>query len=171
MTPVAINDGQWAITYTPEGASCFDLIAPEAVGRDKVMRLEEWLKQFPQQAEQVTHHFSPGVYVREMFIPKGTVLTGKIHRHAHLNIMTKGDISVLTEHGVRRLKGPCTLLSSPGIKRAGYAHEDTVWMTVHENHDNERDMEKLEARYIAPDFDALEHITVEADRLCLEAGG
>lgn len=104
--------------------------------------------------------------MREMFIPKHTILTGKIHRHAHLNIILRGDISVLTEHGVRRITGPCTLQSSAGIKRAGFAHEDTVWITVHPNPDDERDMDKLEARYIAPSFDALEDMTVEEDRLC-----
>jgi hypothetical protein len=134
--------------------------------RARVMRLEDALRQLPQLEEQVTHHFSPGVYVRELFIPKGAILTGKIHRHAHLNIVPRGDISVLTEHGIKRVTGPCTLMSSPGIKRAGYAHEDTIWMTVHANPDDERDLAKLEARFIAPSFDALEGITVEADKLC-----
>lgn len=154
------------ITYRaePDAIEVFDSIAPGPVSRDKVIRLEEWLKQFPQAKEKVTHHFSPGIYVRELFIPKGSILTGKIHRHAHLNIMTKGDISVLTEHGVVRLTGPCTLTSHPGIKRAGYAHEDTVWMTVHPNPDDEQDMAKLEARYIAPSFAEIE-LTVEPDRL------
>lgn len=141
-------------------------IVDQKTMRERVLRLEEELLKYPALEEQVTHHFSPGVYVRELFIPKGAMLTGKIHREAHLNIVTRGDISVLTEHGVKRVTGPCTLMSSPGIKRAGYAHEDTIWMTVHANPDNETDLVKLEARFIAPDFKALEGITVEADKLC-----
>lgn len=134
--------------------------------RERVLRLEAELRKYPQAEEHVTHHFSPGVYVRELFIPKGAILTGKIHRHAHLNIVPCGDISVLTEHGIRRVTGPCTLMSSPGIKRAGHAHEDTIWMTVHANPDDETDLVKLEERFIVPSFEALEGITVEADR-CL----
>lgn len=145
----------------------FDIVASGPVSREKVLRLEAAMRELPQVDAPVTHHFSPGIYMRELLIPKNTILTGKIHRHAHLNVILRGDISVLTEHGIRRLVGPCTLQSAPGIKRVGFAHEDTVWMTIHPNADDEHDMEKLEARYIAPDFAALEGITVEDDQLCL----
>jgi hypothetical protein len=131
--------------------------------REKVLRLEEALKQLPQLPEDVHHHFAPGLYLRELRIPKGAILTGKIHRHAHMNFLVKGDISVLTEHGIKRLTAPATILSEAGIKRAGYAHEDTIWITVHENPDDERDLERLEARYIAPDFAAIDH--VKADQI------
>lgn len=133
--------------------------------REKVMRLEAALKECPQIEEDVHHHFAPGLYLRELRIPKGAILTGKIHRHAHLNFLVKGDISVLTEHGVQRLTAPATILSEAGIKRAGYAHEDTIWITVHENPDDERDLAKLETRYIAPDFAALESEQVQPDKI------
>lgn len=131
--------------------------------REKVMRLEEALKQLPQLPEDVHHHFAPGVYMRELRIPKGAVLTGKIHRTEHLNILASGEISVLTEHGVKRLKAPCVIKSSPGIKRAGYAHEDTVWICVHPT--TETDLAKLEEQLIAPSFEALGDMTVKPDLL------
>ena len=131
--------------------------------RARVQRLEDELRKYPQLEEHVTHHFSPGLYARELFIPKGAILTGKIHRMAHLNVMPVGDLSVLTEHGVKRLTGPCVIQSAAGIKRAGCAHEDTIWITIHSNPDDERDLQKLEARYIAPDFDALEGMDVQPD--------
>lgn len=150
-----------------ESPNCFDLVAAGPVSREKVLRLEEAMRHLPQVEAPVTHHFSQGIYMRELLIPKHTILTGKIHRHAHLNVILRGDISVLTEHGIRRLVGPCTLQSAPGIKRVGFAHEETVWMTIHPNPDDERDMDKLEDRYIAPNFAALSGITVEDDKLCL----
>ncbi len=133
--------------------------------RAKVLRLEAELKKHPQLEQQVTHHFSDGIYARELFIPKGAILTGKIHRFAHLNIIPVGDIMVLTEHGMKRIQGPCTLQSFPGIKRAGYALEDTIWITIHPNPGNEKDMEKLEAQFIVPSFEALESQTVIEDQL------
>lgn len=132
------------------------------VGRDKVLRLEAELLKLPQLEPDVHHHFSDGMYARELRIPKGAVLTGKIHRKAHLNVLAKGEISVLTEHGVRRLTAPCVIESFPGIKRAGWAHEDTVWITFHAT--RETDLEKIEAEFIAPDFDALECQTVLEDK-------
>lgn len=131
--------------------------------RGKVLRLEETLKQYEQLPEQLSHHFAGGVYARELLIPKGAVIVGKIHRHAHLNFLMKGDISVLTEHGVKRLKAPAIISSAPGIKRSGYAHEDTIWITVHVT--EETDLETIEAQMICKTFEEFERLTVAADEV------
>ncbi len=131
--------------------------------RQTVLDFEASLRAFAEQnhslvdpEELTTHWFATGIYCREMRIPAGTCLTGKIHRGAHLNIISAGSIAVLTEHGVRVIAAPCTLLSDAGIKRVGFALEDTVWTCIHANPDDCRDMQLLEARYIAPSFDELE---------------
>lgn len=131
--------------------------------REKVLRLEEALKEFEQLPQDVHHHFAPGVYLRELRIPAGAVLTGKIHRTEHLNILAQGEISVMTEHGVQRLTAPCVIKSSPGIKRAGFAHSDVVWICVHPT--TETDLHKLEEQLIAPSFEALGEIDVKPDQL------
>lgn len=122
-------------------------VIPNLEVREKINSLEkEMLKQ--EQVEIIpVHQFAEGLYAREITIPKGTLLTGKIHRTEHINIISKGDISVLTEDGVKRIKAPCTIISKPGTKRVGYAHEDTVWTTIHAT--NETDVEKIEAQLIA----------------------
>ena len=89
------------------------------------------------------HHFAPGVYCREITIPRGVMLTGAIHKSKHLAIVSAGDISVLDVHGVRRVKAPAIFLSEPGIKRVGLAHEHTVFTCVHANPDDERDLQVL----------------------------
>lgn len=100
--------------------------------RGKIERLEGMMRQVQTQVEiKPIHRFAKGLYAREIFIPKGTLLTGKIHKREHLNIVALGEISVLTEAGPQRIKAPCTIVSLPGTKRVGYAHEDTVWITVH----------------------------------------
>ena len=38
----------------------------------------------------VQHHFAPGAYGREMTLPAGLVVVGKIHKHAHINVISKG---------------------------------------------------------------------------------
>jgi hypothetical protein len=113
----------------------------------KVSILEEEILKYPQTEIPLRHYFSHGVYAREIFIPKGTLLTGKIHKYEHLNIMSQGELSVLTQDGVVRVKAPFTVISPPGTKRIAYAHEDTVWTTIHAT--NETDVEKIEAYFIA----------------------
>lgn len=115
--------------------------------RDRVNIIEDEMRKHEQVDCPVTHYFSQGIYAREIFIPKGTLLTGKIHKFAQLNIMSKGDLSVLTEDGVKRVQAPFTIVSPPGTKRIAYAHEDTVWTTIHGT--DETDLAKLEDHYIA----------------------
>ena len=95
------------------------------------------------------HSFAPGVYAREMEIPAGTLLIGKIHKHSHHNFLMKGSIIVLTEtNGVELLQAPLMIVSEEGTQRIGYAVTDTIWTTIHENKDNSEDLDVIEQRTV-----------------------
>lgn len=106
------------------------------------------------------HYFSPKdekygccTYAREMFIPKGTLIIGKIHRHQHLNIISKGKVIVFTEYGEKHLEGPITFVSEIGLKRSVYAIKDTLWTTIHlTEFVGEDNLSKIEHEVIAPDY-------------------
>lgn len=115
--------------------------------RSKVFQAEEVMLTMPQVEMPVVHHFSKGIYARELHIPAGTILTGKIHKFAQLNILSKGEISVLTEDGIKRVSAPFHIVSPAGTKRIAFAHSDCVWTTVHGT--DETDVEKIEAQFIA----------------------
>ena len=100
----------------------------------------------------IRHSFAPGIYAREMFIPEGTLLIGKIHKHRHHNFLMQGSIIVLTEEGgVKLLQAPLMIVSEPGTQRVGYAVTDTIWTTVHENSDNTEDLAVIEKRTVTDD--------------------
>lgn len=116
--------------------------------RSKVELAERVMKARGEPVEiPVRHHFSDGVYAREIRIPAGTLLTGKIHKRANLNILSAGEMSVLTERGVERVRAPFTVVSPAGTKRIAYAHTEVVWTTIHGT--QETDIEKIEAEFIA----------------------
>ena len=99
----------------------------------------------------VQHHFAPGAYGREMTLPAGLVVVGKIHKHAHMNVISKGRVQVFTEQdGVLELAAPCTFVSSPGTKRVVHVLEETVWTTVHVT--DKTDLAEIEREVIATDF-------------------
>ncbi len=107
---------------------------------DYVNRLEAEVSKLPQAACPVWHHFAPGLYARQMFIPAGTVLTGAVHKTEHLCIVS-GDIDVTTDDGVRRITAQQLVIkSAPGAKRAGFTHADTFWTTVHATDETDLDM-------------------------------
>jgi hypothetical protein len=123
--------------------------------RDKVLQIEALMRESSEQIQiEPVHYFARGLYAREITIPKGTLLTGKIHLFEHINIISKGDISVLTESGVKRIKAPAAIVSRPGIKRIGYAHEETVWTTIHAC--DEKDAEKAEKLLVVNTFEEFE---------------
>ena len=97
------------------------------------------------------HTFADGMYIREIFIPKGFVVTGKIHKHKHPSFLLKGSVLVVTEeNGKEVLTAPLSMVSASGTKRALFSLTDLVWVTVHNNPTNTRDIEELE-REIAVD--------------------
>jgi hypothetical protein len=122
-------------------------IAPMSM-REMVHAIEAEMREHPNQIEiPVRHYHSQGVYAREIFIPKGTLLTGKIHKYQQLNIMSLGHMLVLVDDRVIEVKAPFTIVSPPGTKRIALALEDTVWTTIHGT--DETDLEKIEAHFIA----------------------
>ena len=110
--------------------------------RAKVVNLEAELKKMPQVDLPVRHFFSRNVYAREMSAPAGCVITGRIHKYSQINILSKGEVSVLTDEGVIRVKAPYTLVAEPGAKRAFYVHEEAVWTTICGT--EQTDIEKIE---------------------------
>lgn len=100
----------------------------------------------------LNHVFVPGVYARTIIAPQGALIVTKIHRTEHLIFMLKGDVSVLSEEGVVRLTAPCMFISLAGTKRVVYIHEETHWVNVHANPDDETDIGIIEQRVIASDY-------------------
>ena len=111
------------------------------------------------------HDFSDDMYVREIFIPKGTVVIGKIHKHKHPNFLMKGTVKVVTEKGTETLEAPLSMISDAGTKRALHAVTDLVWVTVHSNPTNTRDMVKLEEEIIAPNYREYEKFISQGETL------
>lgn len=131
--------------------------------RSRLYGLQEAVGELPEVECPLQHIFAPGAYARTMLIPAGTVVVGKIHKHQHLNILSKGMVSVLTESGgTERLEGPLTMVSPAGTKRAVYAHTDAVWTTIHLT--DETDLAKIEDHVIAKTYEDYEQFLLEEKR-------
>jgi quercetin dioxygenase-like cupin family protein len=136
----------------------------EPISREKIQALEDKIAQCPQLVIEPVHYFADGLYAREITIPEGAVLTGRVHKFEHLNIVSKGTITVWTEGGMRTVSAPFTMVSKPGTKRVGLALTETVWTTVHALPNDIRDIEAVEARIAEPPI----YRIVEAGKPCVE---
>tara|TARA_R110001583_G_scaffold12670_5_gene56020 strand:- start:2225 stop:2722 length:498 start_codon:yes stop_codon:yes gene_type:complete len=97
----------------------------------------------------IRHFFMDGVYVREMTMYKDTVVIGAIHKHLHMCFLLTGKITVTNEEGTIDHIAPCFIVSTPGIKRVLYAHEDSIWYNTHKNPSNTEDVGELEKDIVA----------------------
>jgi len=127
--PEGVPDGFPVDLFAPVDGS--ELVIREAKLRKKIDDLQRDLGEYPQTEIAVTNTFSGGVYAREIFIPKGTTVIGKVHLTEHLNICLKGDLTFLTVDGPKRIKGPMMFSAPAGTKKLAYANEDSIWVNVH----------------------------------------
>lgn len=115
--------------------------------RGKVTELVQELHAFPQQECPVTHHFSPGLYLREIFMPADTIVIGKVHKTEHFNILVKGSCFIIHDDGSHELlRAPMTFVSKAGVQKTLYIVEDMIWMTTHVT--DETDVAAIESQII-----------------------
>lgn len=109
------------------------------------------------------HSFAHGLYVRQIFVPKGILLVSRIHKYSHASFLLQGEISIFGTEGISRLKAPQAIITPAGTKRAVYHHEDTVFCTVHAT--DKTDVAEIEEEVTVKSFEEVddfidvEHIT------------
>ena len=105
---------------------------------------DEMLSKFEAVECETLHHFAPGIYIREMRAPKGTLLTTYTHKTEYLSICLKGSAVIwsLPTGTTKRIDAPAIVPTQPGTRRVGYIYEDCVWLSIHAT--NETDIAKLE---------------------------
>ena len=133
----------------------FQLGADRLATREAIAKRKEQMLASPNRVDlPFTESLEHGLYTRTLFIPKGCELVGKIHRKPCVNIVAKGDITIMTETGLLRVQAGYTVTSPAGIQKIGYAHEDTIFINVFRT--DETDIREIEKDLICENFDALE---------------
>lgn len=128
----------------------------EGATREKIIGLQAVISEFPQINPPLIHHFAPGLYAREIHMKAGDLVVGKIHKHAHVNNISKGAVLVATEFGKEEMHAPCQFVSLPGTKRAVLVLEDCIWTTYHPT--EETDLAKIESDVIAKDYEEFDRL-------------
>jgi hypothetical protein len=156
------------ISIQESGEVCFHVDPDPMVVRAQIIALKDHMMSIPGEHLEmpVEHVLLDGMYMRKLFIKKDTLLIGKIHLKGCFNFVEKGDISVMTETGSKRVQAGYTLATPAGIQKVGYAHEDTIFINVFRT--DETDIEKIEAEIATEDYAALDALEMsKKEALCL----
>lgn len=110
-----------------------ELRAGEKINHQRLDELELGSLEFGELIDlPVKHTFAPGLYIREIFMPKGTLLTSKIHNTEHPFCILSGKCRVFTVDGdIQELEAGHAGITQPGTRRALYIEEDCTWLTYH----------------------------------------
>lgn len=95
----------------------------------------------------VTHRFTEKLYVREIFMPAGMLITSKIHKTQHQYFVMKGKCIVWIDGIEHLIEAPYIGVTEPNTRRVLLILEDSIWATTHVNEDNET-VEQIEERII-----------------------
>lgn len=124
----------------------------------------------------LVHLFTDRMYIRQIFMPKGTLITSKIHKTQHPYSVTLGSVAVKIDNGEWvEIKAPYTGITQPGTRRVLYILEDTIWTTFHpldfikgnENELSENELnlllEKIEDTILEPHINCITGTNINKD--------
>jgi hypothetical protein len=103
----------------------------EITTQDDIIKLQSLMLKGDTIELETRHHFSDGLYARELFIPAGVCLVGALHKTRHLYTVVKGKCRVSTQFENIEIEAPFMGETIPGTKRVIYAETDCVWITYH----------------------------------------
>lgn len=126
-----------------------------------ILKIQSEIETLEQVECPVEHEFADGVYSRKMFVPSGSFVIGKMHRHSTYNILLQGSCTVFDGNETKDISAPFTFTSEPMVKKMAIFHEDSIWINIHPT--TETDIDKIEEIFIVPD-NLIEH---KGDIKCL----
>lgn len=98
---------------------------------------------------EIINEFTNGVYMRRMDVLKDTIIIGAIHKELHSWFLMHGVVRVADAESINYYQAPCYTISKPGTQRVIEVVEDAIWINIHSNPDNEKDLDKIEERLFA----------------------
>lgn len=106
--------------------------AEKAPNKDRMDILEAKVAAMPQGYAPLVHRFTPGLYIREIFMPAGSIVTSRRHLTTHPFVVSQGSVEVIYENGSTQIiDAPYSGITQAGTRRALRVIEDTIWTTFH----------------------------------------
>lgn len=91
---------------------------------------------------KIKHHFSGGVYAKQMHLPKGAWADTHEHKYDHMSVLASG-LALVDIDGEKTIyTGPAVVHIAAGKKHRISALTDAVWFCVHAT--EETDAEKVD---------------------------
>lgn len=108
--------------------------------------VEAHMLTLPQVECPVEHIFGPGIYIRQVTMPQGSLVMGHSHKIPSLNMVLSGKLALIEGGAQREISAPYIFTSKEGRKVA-YVLEECVFQNIYAT--DETDLDKLEEMCVA----------------------
>ena len=92
--------------------------------------------------EAISHHFSDGVYAKQMRLAKGHTATSHKHNYDHLSILASGEVDIVCNGLKTRFCAPACIDIKAGIEHEIIAYKNAVFFCIHAT--NETDVNHID---------------------------
>lgn len=97
----------------------------------------------------IQHSFADQIYIRQMDMKAGQIVIGAVHNHLHVWFLLTGKVSIIEDNEAVEHIAPCYTISKPGAQRIIYAQEDSIFVNIHKNPENIKNIEELEKEIVS----------------------
>ncbi len=87
----------------------------------------------------VVHHFSAGLYAKQMVIPAGHFAVSHAHAYDHMSILSSGEATVEVDGVTTAYKAPACINIAAGKHHEIVALTDIVWFCIHATDETDPD--------------------------------
>jgi hypothetical protein len=131
----------------------------------ELIDIEREMLKYEQVDVPLYHHWSGGVYIREIRIPAGSYIMGKRHRYETCNILLKGTLLVYVDDGKPPvpMTGPVIFTTQPNAKKFAYCQEEAIFLNIIPT--KETDPEEIERLFIIPEQEYQEALCHSSQQL------
>ena len=91
------------------------------------------------------HYFSSGICIREMEMPKGSLLVGHKHKTDHITMLIKGSMQIRIGEESKIIHAPYTFEALAGSRKIGLAYTDCVVSNIFPT--DSTDIEEIEREF------------------------
>ncbi len=87
----------------------------------------------------IEHHFSDGVYAKEMRIPAKHYVKKHVHGYTHLSVLALGTVILKMNGEAKLLNAPACITIPAGVEHVIDAVTDAVWYCIHATEETDPD--------------------------------
>lgn len=119
----------------------------------QLQKLIEIVGKQPQVECTLVNSFGDGLYMRELHMPKDSLIVGKRHRNKTMNILVKGTLILNDGKDIYEVSAPYMFESEARTRRILYTLTDCIWLNCHPT--NTTDLDELEKEIVLPEEEYL----------------